>query len=618
MNEYIIQDDYLCCPICLERYNNEKHKYPLCLKCGHTLCRSCAQLNTTTNKIKCPICAKVTSLIQKGETMENKIVIGVIELLNSLNIEFMPLFKFTFSYCRSCNLFLSNFTSLSHLIIRHNVTKLSSTISEMYKLYLSAKCTSKETYKKISMELVLNLFQNKDALKIKSYQVKEYIGANENLFSFYGEELNKVDRRNKTYDLMKYVLSENGKIEKKTMIKKGFLRGKNSLIFQGYILCYENNNSITITKGLGIVKINGNIFYGIVSFIPKPNSTGFSFDYGIYIEEDNNIFFGWFVKNTGEYPIYVFGEGEVINLTKNKVTRRIYDRTNEYYKEISESFTDNKFYNFHKVDDKDIITFNKDINETPSNNNKSICLVFNKSKLKVIKLKSEYLITIRINNFSYSSTSYSKIKIEMNEIYLQKYNINLIITNENSINPVIYLYSLDKGQTIKSDNVYGYIMTPNEGSEAYEKAKYLGGILIMDIYNSFEEIYRICERLINIRIEDFSIHYQKISYKFASTPGQSDFAFTPNPNENESILDFISFQANKKNKIECQLNHNKKKVKKATIDPKNQIEIKDLSRLFTDSDIGDETIRLRRIHSDLINPERAVCYCRQKSNCLIF
>ena len=54
MNEYIIQDDYLCCPICLERYNNEKHKYPLCLKCGHTLCRSCAQLNTTTNKIKCP------------------------------------------------------------------------------------------------------------------------------------------------------------------------------------------------------------------------------------------------------------------------------------------------------------------------------------------------------------------------------------------------------------------------------------------------------------------------------------------------------------------------------------------------------------------------------------
>ena len=618
MNEHIIQDDYLCCPICLEEYINEKHKFPLCLKCGHTLCKSCAQLNTTTNKIKCPICAKVTSLIQKGETMQNKIVISVIELLNSLNIDFLPLFKFSFSYCRSCNLFLSNYTFPSHVIIRHNVTKLSSTLSEMYKLYLSAKCTSIKIYKKISMELVLNLFQNKDVLKMRSYQVKEYIGANENLFSFYGEDLNQVDRRNKTYDLMKYVLSENGKIEKKTMLKKGFLRGKNSLIFQGYILCYENNNSLTITKGLGIVKINESIFYGIVSFSQRPMTTGFSFDYGLFIEEDNHFFFGWFVKDTGEYPVYVFGEGEVINLAKNKVIRRICDRANNNYKEISESFTDNKFYNFNKIDDKDIITFYKNINETPGENNQSICLVFNDSKLKVIKLKSEYLITIRINNISYSSTSYSKIKIEMNEIYLQKYNINLIITNDNNSNPIIYLYSLDKGQTIKSDNVYGYIMTPNEGSEAYEKAKYLGGLLIMDIYNSFDEIFRICERLINIRIEDFTIHYQKISYKFASTPGKSDFAFTPNPNENESILDFISFQTNKKNKIECQLNHNNKKGIKATIDPKNQIEIKDLSRLFTDSDIGDQTVRLRRIHTDLVNPNRAVCHCRQKSNCLIF
>ena len=110
MNEHIINEDLLACSICLVQFGNENDNLPLSLKCGHTLCKKCVNDYQQTNNLICPYCKVKTEMQSKGQLANNNIILSTINLLNCLDINYSKLLKFSFFYCSTCNLFISNYT----------------------------------------------------------------------------------------------------------------------------------------------------------------------------------------------------------------------------------------------------------------------------------------------------------------------------------------------------------------------------------------------------------------------------------------------------------------------------------------------------------------------------
>jgi hypothetical protein len=54
MNDLNI-DELFCCPVCEEKYNLDNEKNPLCLECGHTLCKKCLNDIITRQILQCPL-----------------------------------------------------------------------------------------------------------------------------------------------------------------------------------------------------------------------------------------------------------------------------------------------------------------------------------------------------------------------------------------------------------------------------------------------------------------------------------------------------------------------------------------------------------------------------------
>ena len=66
------------CGICLENFSTNDKK-PVCLPCGHTVCKSCvSQMCKSGNSVTCPFCKKVHKT--KVEDLPvNYMIIGAIE-----------------------------------------------------------------------------------------------------------------------------------------------------------------------------------------------------------------------------------------------------------------------------------------------------------------------------------------------------------------------------------------------------------------------------------------------------------------------------------------------------------------------------------------------------------
>lgn len=626
MNEHIINEELLACTICLIQFSNENDNLPLSLKCGHTLCKKCVNTYKQTNFLICPYCKVKTEMQNKGQLANNNILLNIINLLNCLDINYSKLLKFSFFYCNTCNIFISNYTLLCHKIMKHKISSLQNNISEMYKLLFSVKSTNKDTHEHVSMLFVLNLFLHKDILKMKQFSVKDYTGPNSNFYSFYGEEFKKTNI-NLTYDLMKYVLSNNRRINTKAKIHKGILIGKNTMIMQGYFL--GNENGSTFSKGIGIVNTNEMCFFGLVSFSANPTSSGFGLEYGIY--SDSSItYFGWFNNEIGEYPIYEFRGGEIIDEKRNKATRKEYSPFANSVVEIPETFKDNQFYKYNMLGDYDQIVFKKfnmkqqayTINPDDIKKKFIEFYLFSKTKqLKNIKLIDEHMISITINYTVYTNKDYESIQIESNEIYLDQYNANIVITSDKDEFKVLIYSNLDIEKTKSKGYVYGYSLTP-KNIDTIERIKRISTMYVGELFEKFDDFKDCCNYIFESPISNYNMLYQKLYINFCETPGDNDSLCEGEIGIKEDIVKNISFTLLERNNIEIKLNYqNRKRAKNKMIVCKQHLCVKDMLPHFymrkPFEEKEDKDILQMRI--DLMNPiHRNTICCFETQKCLIF
>src|SRR4051812_38270674 len=111
INLYIDRDSF-CCPICCNEFNLDIFQ-PLCISCGHTLCKDCINKLSVNNIIVCPIDKKKINLSTGNNSIKNRfdnnIVIKLLRLLDSSHINCKMLAQIQFYYCQDCKEFLSNF-----------------------------------------------------------------------------------------------------------------------------------------------------------------------------------------------------------------------------------------------------------------------------------------------------------------------------------------------------------------------------------------------------------------------------------------------------------------------------------------------------------------------------
>ena len=626
MNEHIINEDLLACSICLVQFGNENDNLPLSLKCGHTLCKKCVSDYQQTNNLICPYCKVKTEMQSKGQLANNNIILSTINLLNCLDINYSKLLKFSFFYCSTCNLFISNYTFLCHKIMKHKISSLQHNITEMYKLFFSVKSTNKDTYKHIALLFILNMFLHKKKKKMRRFSVKDYSGPNSNFFSFYGEEFKKKNI-NLTYDLIKYVLSNNRKVNAKATIHKGILIGKNTMIMQGYFLCNETGN--TFTKGIGIVNTNEMCFFGLVDFYAQPTSSGFALEYGIY--SDSTItYFGWFNNEIGEYPIYEFRGGEIIDEKRGKVARKEYSPFTNSADEIPETFKDNQFYKYNLLGEYDQIIFKKF-------NMKQLEYTINPDQIKMkfiefylcsktkhvknIKLIDEHMITITMNYNVYMNKDYDSIQIESNEIYLNQYNANIVIVSDKEEMKVFVYSNLDIDKTKSKGYIYGYLLTP-KNNDTTERIKRISTMYIGELFEKFEDFKDSCNYLFESPISNYNILYQKLYINFSETPGENDWFFDRDTGIKEDITKNISFTLLEKNNIELKLNYqNRKRGKRKVISSKMHLCVKDiLPHFYMKKPFEEkEDKEIMQMKVDLMNPsQRNTICCFETQKCLIF
>lgn len=276
----IIEDESLECQICLEKFYSYENLGPICLECGHTFCKRCITKMAEDKSFKCPIDKRNIELSSDTKYgMENFIIKKTIALMNCLEINVKPFCKLSLFYCSNCNLFISNFVKDIHLSVCHKVINISAYTSKWFD-YISNIIELKKITPTVIMYIIAYLFQSPYIFQLKQFEVKEILSMNNKMFTFYGENYSLSESNKRFYKILKCILSDNDDEYRNYSIKKGIIIGNNLQIMHGFFLIREAKPYI-VKKGIGIVNFIDVNYFGIVSFMPQPQHSGFAFDYGI-------------------------------------------------------------------------------------------------------------------------------------------------------------------------------------------------------------------------------------------------------------------------------------------------------------------------------------------------
>ena len=133
-------NESISCGICLEIYSNEK--IPMILKCSHTLCKNCLNGILKKENPSCPICKMEIKKNQNendtnGVLSENKIVLNLVDLCTFLNtdVDAFLSFPLNFKYCEKCQIFITNYSFISHKSLKHKLLSFDNTL----KLFIEKK-----------------------------------------------------------------------------------------------------------------------------------------------------------------------------------------------------------------------------------------------------------------------------------------------------------------------------------------------------------------------------------------------------------------------------------------------------------------------------------------------
>ena len=176
-------DELLCCQVCQEKYKLNDEKIPLCLECGHSLCKQCLNDIITRQNLHCPFDSKQITNTFIDAFIRNKIIEKAVKISSEFNLKCKNLTKLEFFYCYKCDKFLSCYSKELHLVLGHRIDKINKYAFKWMKV-ISDKIKDEIVTENIKLFFILYLFHNPFLLKDMNFNIEKRIMCNKDTFTF--------------------------------------------------------------------------------------------------------------------------------------------------------------------------------------------------------------------------------------------------------------------------------------------------------------------------------------------------------------------------------------------------------------------------------------------------
>ena len=518
MNE-LNTDDILCCSVCEEKYKINDEKNPLCLGCGHTLCKKCLKGIINNHILQCPICTRRITNTYIDSFIENKIIEKAVNIANNICFKCKNLTKLEFFYCYKCDIFLTCFSKELHLVLGHRIDKINKYAFKWMKI-ISEKIKDELITENIKFFFILYLFNNPFLIRDMNFSIEKKIKCNKDSFTFYGSKFEKNEENEIFYNILYHILKNERNINNYELLK-GIVFGKNLQIINGFFFMKKDkNDKYIIKKSLGLMNFMDNAFFGLLDFSNFSDNSGFKIDIGI-LDDNSCLLFGTFKQDILEFPIYEFENGEKITFNEDSVV--LIERFSNKVSKGYETLFSNPFFNFEI--DSDNITleiFDKFIKDN-DNLGVNIKLVL-KKKNNSLKYLNFYFFT-QNNEYKNNVTiiplnldnNFDELTLKQCYLSFDKYKIKILFNESNEIIICSEENFLQKGYEIKftsSEDINTIneikelkvkdIINEKEEEEEEENFNNLKPVLLNCI---FEKILKIFNKTFEFNLNKFEINY---------------------------------------------------------------------------------------------------------------
>ena len=608
MNDLNI-DELFCCPVCEEKYDLDNEKNPLCLECGHTLCKKCLNDIITRQILQCPLDSKQITSTFIDAFIRNKIIEKAVKISNDFIFKCKNLTKLEFFYCYKCDLFLSCFSKELHLVLGHRIDKINKYAFKWMKI-ISDRIKDEIITENIKLFFILYLFHNPFLLREMNFTIEKKEMCNKDTFTFYGSLFEKNEENEIFYNILFNIIKNDINLDNNYELFKGIALGKNSQIINGFFLMKKDRkNKYTIKKSLGLMNFMDNVFFGLLDFSNFSENSGIKIDAGI-LDDNLVLFFGSFKQDMFEFPIYNFENGEKITFNEDSVV--LVERFRNKISQGYETLFSNSFFNFEINSNKITLEIFDKLTKNNNNLGTNIKLELNKinNSLKYLNFnfltqKNEENEKVNIiplnyeNNFEF---------LTLKECYLnfERYKIKIIFNDDNSI-------IICSDEIFNMKNFKGYEIKFSE-PEDIKKINELKDIKIKEIinknenekenFNNFKPLILNClfEKILNIFKETFYFNLNKFDIYYCDIIKNNNNNFDIDKNQiyvnlksEENLL--ISYSKNKK----------KYKKKEFFVKNLNKMSLNDIFPDLIESKISTE-IEINKIFNSK-NGEKKRCSC---------
>lgn len=600
-------DELLCCQVCQEKYKLNEEKNPLCLECGHSLCKQCLNNIITRQNLHCPFDSKQITNTFIDAFIRNKIIEKAVKISSEFNLKCKNLTKLEFFYCYKCDKFLSCFSKELHLVLGHRIDKINKYAFKWMKV-ISDKIKDEIVTENIKLFFILYLFHNPFLLKDMNFNIEKRIMCNKDTFTFYGSSFEKNEENEIFYNILFNIIKNDRNINMNNYeLLKGIVLGKNSEIINGFFLMKkEKKNNYILKKSLGLMNYLDSVFFGLLDF--SSENSGFKIDIGI-LDDNLVLFFGSFKQDLYDFPIYNFDNGEKITFNEDSVV--LVERFSDKKSEGIETLFSNSFFNFEinsnkitleifdkllKNDDNSKIKAKLELNK---NNNSLIYLNFNFTKNKEENDKFEIKPLNFENNFE---------NLTLKECYLnyEKYRIKIIFNDENSI-----IICNDDNFNMKNFRGYEIKFSSNEDIKKINEIKEIKVKEIInktdeneeENFNNFKPLILNClfENILNIFKETFDYNLNKFDINYCDILKKNNNNF--NIDKEKIYVNFLTDQ-----NLLVSYSKNKKKFKKKEFFVKNLNKMT-LNEIFPDLSES-KILTENEIEKIFNNQEKNYCKCK--------
>ena len=604
MNDLNI-DELFCCPVCEEKYDLDNEKNPLCLECGHTLCKKCLNDIITRQILQCPLDSKQITSTFIDAFIRNKIIEKAVKISNDFIFKCKNLTKLEFFYCYKCDLFLSCFSKELHLVLGHRIDKINKYAFKWMK-FISDKIKDEIITENIKIFFILYLFHNPFLLRDMNFTIENKIMCNKDTFTFYGSSFKKNEENEIFYNILFNIIKNDRNININNYeLLKGIVLGKNSEIINGFFLMKkEKKNNYILKKSLGLMNYLDSVFFGLLDF--SSENSGFKIDIGI-LDDNLVLFFGSFKQDLYDFPIYNFDNGEKITFNEDSVV--LVERFSNKNSVGIETLFSNSYFNFEINSNKITLEIFDKLLKNDDNSKINAKLELNKNNNSLIYLNFNFLnkeendkIEIKPLNFENNFEN-----LTLKECYLnyEKYRIKIIFNDENSI-----IICNDDNFNMKNFRGYEIKFSSNEDIKKINEIKEIKVKEIInktdeneeENFNNFKPLILNClfENILNIFKETFDYNLNKFDINYCDIIKKNNNNF--NIDKEKIYINFLTDQ-----NLLVSYSKNKKKFKKKEFFVKNLNKMT-LNEIFPDLSES-KILTENEIEKIFNNQEKNYCKC---------